>query len=215
MKLYLNNDNTTILHGDCRELSAVLPENSIDAILTDPPYELGFMGKSWDAAGVAFDPDTWRVFLRDDKVILREYGNDSGGASRFFYVAKPSRSERDAGCEHLPAQSGGEATGRVDGSAGVDNPRAGAGRTGGARNFHPTVKPVTLLRYLVRLITPLGGIVLDPFLGSGTTAVAARLEGYDVVGCELTDEYLPIIAARVTRAERDRTTALSGEACGT
>lgn len=122
---------------------------------------------------------------------------DSGGASRFFYVAKPSRAERDRGCEHLPARSGGEATDREDGSAGVDNPRAGAGRTGGAKNHHPTVKPITLMRYLVRLITPPGGCVLDPFTGSGTTGIAARLEGYDFVGVEREAEYATIAAARI------------------
>ncbi len=83
--------------------------------------------------------------LRDGRP---EGHNDSGGASRFFYVAKPGRKERDQGCDHLPAKTGGEATDREDGSAGAENPRAGAGRNGGARNFHPTVKPVELMRYL-------------------------------------------------------------------
>lgn len=124
---------------------------------------------------------------------------DSGGASRFFYVAKPNRKERDAGCEHLPARTGGEATGREDDSAGTHSPRAGAGRTGGARNIHPTVKPIDLMRYLVRLVTPPGGLVLDPFTGSGTTGCAALLEGVQFVGCELDEkgEYLPIIEARL------------------
>lgn len=128
-----------------------------------------------------------------------EYG-DSGGASRFFYVAKGSRSEKDAGLEHLPPRTGGEATGREDGSAGVNNPRAGAGRTGGARNFHPTVKSIALMRWLCRLITPPGGIVLDPFAGSGSTGVAALAEGLRFVGCELTDEYLPILEGRIRHA---------------
>lgn len=122
---------------------------------------------------------------------------DSGGASRFFYVAKPSRKERDQGCDHLPAKSGGEATGRTDGSAGAGNPRAGAGRTGGARNFHPTVKPVELMRYLVRLVTPPGGSVFDPFLGSGTTGMAAQLEGRGFLGIEREAEYMQIALARI------------------
>ena len=128
---------------------------------------------------------------------------DSGGASRFFYVAKPSRSERDQGCAHLPAKSGGEATDRVDDSKGTQNPRAGAGRTGGARNFHPTVKPVDLMRYLVRLVTPPGGCVLDPFTGSGTTGMAARLEGLSFVGVEREPEYATIAAARIASAAPD------------
>jgi len=125
---------------------------------------------------------------------------DAGGASRFFYVAKPSRAERDLGCDQLPVKSGGEATDRADGSAGVQNPRAGAGRTGGARNYHPTVKPIDLMRYLVRLVTPAGGTVLDPFTGSGTTGIAARLEGLDFVGVEREPEYAAIAAARIAGA---------------
>jgi DNA modification methylase len=110
-------------------------------------------------------------------------GIDTGGASRFFtvtewdpitdvpfrYVAKPGKTERNAGL---------------------------------GANFHPTVKPVDLMRWLVRLVTPPGGTVLDPFLGSGTTAVAAILEGFDWVGCELTADYLPIIEGRVAWARQ-------------
>lgn len=125
---------------------------------------------------------------------------DSGGASRFFYVAKPSRKERDLGCEHLPARTGGEATDREDGSAGVDNPRAGAGRTGGARNYHPTVKPIQLMRYLVRLVTPPGGLVLDPFTGSGTTGIACELEGFGFLGIEADAAYVAIARRRISHA---------------
>ncbi len=124
----------------------------------------------------------------------------AGGASRFFYVAKPPAREREAGCDHLPAKSGGEATGRVDGSAGTQNPRAGAGRGGGRRNFHPTVKSIDLMRWLVRLITPPGGIVLDPFCGSGSTGVAALAEGAMFIGVELTPDYVPIAEARLRHA---------------
>lgn len=121
-----------------------------------------------------------------------------GGASRFFYVAKARRSERDAGCESLPARTGGDATGREDGSAGTNSPRAGAGRTGGARNTHPTVKPVELMRWLVRLVTPPGGLVLDPFTGSGSTGVAALREGFRFVGVEQSQEYSEIARCRLT-----------------
>lgn len=123
-----------------------------------------------------------------------------GDPARYFYVAKASRKERDLGCEHLPPKTGGEATDRVDGSKGTENPRAGAGRTGGARNYHPTVKPVELMRYLVRLVTPAGGLVLDPFAGSGTTGMAARLEGLKFVGIEREPEYFTIAKARIGAA---------------
>jgi site-specific DNA-methyltransferase (adenine-specific) len=142
--------------------------------------------------------------------------DNGGGASRFFtvtewdptadvapfrYVAKPSKRERNAGLDGLPVATAGEMTDRKDGSAGLNSPRAGAGRTSGAANTHPTVKPVALMRWLVRLVTPPGGTVLDPFAGSGTTLVAATLEGFDAIGIEMTDDYLPIIEGRVAWAE--------------
>ena len=147
---------------------------------------------------------------------------DSGGASRFFpvtrytdddhpsflYCAKAARSEREAGCEHLTPRTGAETVDREEGSAGVNSPRAGAGRTAeGVRNHHPTVKPVALMRWCLRLVTPPGGTVLEPFAGSGTTLVASVLEGFACVGIERDADdhgeslgYIDIIEARVARA---------------
>ena len=115
--------------------------------------------------------------------------NDSGGASRFFYVAKASKRDRNEGLEELEdieakrTMSGGEDT------RGRPVPTN--------RNFHPTVKPTQLMRYLIKLVTPAGGTVLDPFTGSGSTGKAALLDGLDFVGAELTEEYLPIIEGRL------------------
>ena len=72
------------------------------------------------------------------------------------------------------------------------------------QNFHPTVKPTNLMRYLVKLVTPPNGTVLDPFTGSGSTGKAAILEGFDFIGIELTEEYLPIIEGRLAYAEQMR-----------
>lgn len=141
--------------------------------------------------GVAFGP---HIAARGP---WESYG-DSGGVSRYFYVAKPSRAEREAGCDYLPFKTAGETTGRVDGSAGLKNPRAGAGRTSGARNHHPTCKSITLMQYLVRLVTPPGGVVLDPFCGSGTTGIAALKEGFRFVGIDLQADHLAIANARIT-----------------
>src|SRR5262249_46255655 len=114
---------------------------------------------------------------------------DNGGASRFFYVAKPSTKEREAGCDGLPRKAAAELTDREEGSDGLNSPRAGAGRTSkGRANHHPTVKSIALMRWLVRLITPPGGLVLDPFAGSGTTGCAAVLEGFNFVGIEQGEE---------------------------
>ena len=126
-----------------------------------------------------------------------------GGTSRFFYVAKASRDERERGCEDLPQRTAGEATDRQDGSAGLNSPRAGASRTHGARNHHPTVKPVALMRWLVRLVTPSAGLVLDPFAGSGTTGLACIKEQCRFLGIEREAEYVAIANARL-RAEHAR-----------
>lgn len=142
--------------------------------------------------------------------------NDRGGASHFFntffpdglpdtgtgflYTPKASRKERELGCDALPIRSGGDATDREDGSAGLQSPRAGAGRGGGRRNVHPTVKPLALMRWLCRLITPPGGTVLDPFTGSGSTGVAALQEGFRFIGIDSEQESLTIAEARISHA---------------
>jgi len=131
---------------------------------------------------------------------LEAFTGDMGGASRFFYCAKPDRGERDIGCDHLPLKMGGELVGRKEGSAGLANPRAGAGRTSGGRNAHPTCKSLRLMRWLCRLVTPPGGLVLDPFTGSGSTGAAALAEGFRFLGMELSPEYVEIARARLSYA---------------
>lgn len=135
--------------------------------------------------------------------MLDGQSDDSGGASRFFYVTKASRKEREAGLEGFRKASAGELTSRKEGSKGLNSPRAGAGRTSknGRVNTHPTVKPIALMRYLVRLITPPGGLVLDPYVGSGTTGIAAKIEGFGFVGIELSEEYVRIANARIAHVE--------------
>jgi DNA modification methylase len=119
---------------------------------------------------------------------------------RYFYVAKASKAERNAGLDALPLQ---EWTGNYGAGIQDNRPhmREGYVYESTTKNTHPTVKPLALMRYLVRLVTPPGGTVLEPFAGSGTTLAAAILEGFDVIGCELTDDYLPIIEGRIAWAE--------------
>lgn len=128
----------------------------------------------------------------------------SGSASRFFYVAKPSPSERDLGCDALPMRTPAELTGSKDGAARLASPRTGAGRSSGRRNHHPTVKSIALMRWLCRLVTPPGGVVLDPFCGSGSTGCAAVLEGLHFAGIEQDPEYVAIARARIGAIEKRR-----------
>lgn len=117
--------------------------------------------------------------------------------ARFFYCAKASRTDREEGCDHLPARTGAQAVERDDDTAGLQSPRAGAGRTADTvRNFHPTVKPTDLMRYLCRLVTRPDGLVLDPFCGSGSTGKGALLEGFRFVGIDLDPAHVDIARAR-------------------
>jgi site-specific DNA-methyltransferase (adenine-specific) len=382
---FFENEQVSLYHGDCIEVIKNLPENFVDSIITDPPYELGFMGKSWDSTGIAFNVEVWREALRllkpgghllafsgsrtyhrmavaiedagfeirdqimwiygsgfpkshnlkddwqgwgtalkpahepivlarkpligtvasnvltystgglnidasrvgraqgddsaagkrtatfgtqetksggdgsggweqneggrwpanvihdgSDEVValfptstnvskgirgrgseifangkgfantLAEVGQeigfgDSGSAARFFYCAKASKRDRNEGLEGFEAKRPPYESYRENLDAkGGDTPFAGAGRSGNqVKNHHPTVKPTDLMRYLIRLITPPDGIVLDPFMGSGSTGKAAIYEKKNFIGIEMTDEYLPIAKARIEFAIRE------------
>ena len=315
----------TLHCGDNLAYLRTMASDSVDSVVTDPPYELGFMGKKWDASGIAHNVELWAEVLRvlkpggrmlafagtrtyhrmtcaiEDagfevtdmvnwvfgsgfpksldiskaldkaagatdaarqwqgwgtalkpahepicmarKPLTGTYaenvlthgtgglnidgcrvdgadcaaaasplgrfpanlihdGSDevlaafpSSDPARFFYCAKASRSDRSEGCESMPAKPTGALNMRSD---------AHAERTGAlpeARgNFHPTVKPTDLMRYLCRLVTPPGGLVLDPFNGSGSTGKAAVLEGFRYLGLELNPEYVAISRARIDAA---------------
>lgn len=365
MKPYYSHNGITIYHGDCREVLPSLPANSIESIVTDPPYELGFMGKKWDSTGIAFDVDVWRECLRvlkpgghllsfggtrtyhrmvcaieDAGFEIRDqidwlYGSGfpksldvaktidkRGGISISTPKAKywdgwgtalkpahepiclarkplsePTVAENvlkwgtgainidacriglDGAEKHTtPARSGlgkhgiyGKSTvefvptndelprynlkgrwpanvlfdepsaelldlqsgiskstgGKGDRSGLIDNPAiygkfsgrnkgssaGGFGDVGGASRFfyvakaskkergkgndHPTVKPLQLMRYLVKLVTPPDGTVLDPFMGSGTTLRAAKDLGRRAIGIEISERYCEIAAKRL------------------
>ena len=126
---------------------------------------------------------------------------DSGSAARFFYCAKASKRDRDEGLEHM------EAVHRPNGNKWTDQDyrvargeRPPSAESGPRRNVHPTVKPTDLMRYLCRLVTPPGGVVLDPFMGSGSTGKAAALEGFRFIGCECESEYFDIACRRIELA---------------
>ena len=130
--------------------------------------------------------------------------NDSGNASRFFksiiYQAKASKAERNRGCEGLEIKQNlqgldnrGRTLEREDGSKTLVDRFSKTPAT----NNHPTVKPIALMAYLIKMVTPKGGVVLDPFAGSGSTLVAAKEEGFEYVGIDITPEYIEIINARL------------------
>lgn len=128
---------------------------------------------------------------------------DSGGASRFFYVAKASKSERNRGLEGMPEVICGALDGNIDHEHG--NRKIGAHPdkpTAKAQNFHPTVKPIKLMEYLVKLVTPPQGIVLDPFMGSGSTGVACNNLGFNFVGMELSSDYFEIAKKRIESTDK-------------
>jgi len=121
---------------------------------------------------------------------------DSGSAARFFYCAKASRAERNAGLEGMPE------VGR-DASRNAEQPSMNGGEgnpynrgVSPTQNHHPTVKPLALMRYLITLVTPPGGTVLDPFMGSGSTLAAAAQLGHHAIGCDTERDYCEIAARR-------------------
>ena len=329
--------------GDCRVRLGELGDGSVDSVVCDPPYELGFMGKSWDASGVAYDVGLWGEVLRVLKpgghllafggsrtyhrlacavedagfeirdqimwvygsgfpkslnvgkqdgcedwqgwgtalkpahepiVVARKplvgtvagnvlaYGtgalnidgcrvetdeiisNHSRGsesaiskgkygdskpqethqtsgqllgrwpanlihdgsdevlelfpsAARFFYCAKTSKKDRNEGLDGMPEKRPDQ---RSKTGMGTFDEKGVAKQA----NHHPTVKPTELMRYLVRLVTPLNGLVLDPFCGSGSTGKAAVLEGFRFLGIEQDTEYAAIAEARIRHANDGR-----------
>ena len=144
--------------------------------------------------------------FRDGAWVAGSLHNDSGSASRFFYCAKASKAERNKGLE------GFEKKQTTGGGGGIgdykDDVNSASGKYGSekapSKNNHPTVKPVKLMQYLCRLITPKGGTILDPFMGSGSTGIGAKLEGFNFIGIELDPEYLKIAEARINGFDNDK-----------
>lgn len=259
-----------VLHGDCRDMLLRVPAASVDACVTDPPYGLtaasrngssrtpgtgpfgrhtlgtdrGFMGMTWDGAGVAFDPDTWRAVARTLKpgAPLLVFGGTRtwhkllGALTAADLVIHAtvgwiyssgfikSLDATRAICERTGTSAPPEWRGWGTALKPAWEPIVVASMPGGTPPAlppviytgkappqerpqvngiaHPTVKPLTLIRQLVQVTTPRDGLVLDPFLGSGTLAEAAIAEGRRFVGCEDHAGYLPLIQHRISRAEQ-------------
>lgn len=199
----LNIDLTRIpLNGEEREKITNVREEGkgnntykpgLSGAKTDGTTELG----RWPANVILSHGDDCTTAQCGPTCPVRAVDAQSEGASKFFYIAKPARSERDAGLDQMSMLTGGQATNRKEGTAGLKSPRAGAGRGGNVKNFHPTVKSLELMSYLCRLVTPKGGLVLDPFAGSGSTVIAATRQGYRAVGVELDRSYFDLMTMRI------------------
>jgi DNA modification methylase len=325
-----------IINSDCIEAMKQMADNSVDAIVTDPPYELGFMGKSWDSTGIAFNVEVWKEALRvlkpganliafsgsrtyhrmavaiedagfeirdqimwvygsgfpksmnigkqiesrqgwgtalkpahEPMVLARKplegtvannvltygvgglnidasrigsgsgetktvqypdmrgnnYNNASGTVeytvtdqgrfpanfihdgletewAKFFYCAKTSKADRNEGLDGFPTKQkifngqNDTSSDYVEGS--VENKFT----TQPSPNHHPTVKPTELMRYLCKLVTPPNGVILDPFMGSGSTGKGAVKEGFDFIGIDQSSEYCEIARARIEHASQ-------------
>jgi site-specific DNA-methyltransferase (adenine-specific) len=192
-----HNDTTTehnygrfpanLIHDGSDEVVGLFPETKTGSI---KPHQQNSEQESFGMKG---------------KFITGSHTGDSGSASRFFYCAKSSKTERNKGLEEFEEKYTPAAEFRpnhmekaVDGENG--NP---FGRWQPVANNHPTVKPISLMRYLCRLVTPKGGTVLDPFMGSGTTGIGAKLEGFDFIGIEREEEYIKIAEARINAWEKE------------
>jgi DNA modification methylase len=142
------------------------------------------------------------IFDEEAGKILDE--QSEGGASRFFYCPKTSKTDRNEGCKNIEAKSVGTLNANSADLENYGGSSLGASSLKGEyknpepkNNFHPTVKPTDLMLYLIRLVTPNGGVTLDPFMGSGSTGKAAIRGGFDFVGIEREKEYMEIAEARI------------------
>jgi DNA modification methylase len=153
-------------------------------------------GETMDrAAGYDASKGRWPANLIHDGA---EYFGDQ---SRFFYTAKASKADRDEGCEGLPTVLAMRYGEKAQGPLAQQTPSKPVPQ----RNHHPTVKPTDLMRYLCRLVTPPGGTVLDPFMGSGSTGKGAVLEGFRFIGIEREADYFDIARTRIDRVQRQAT----------
>lgn len=135
-------------------------------------------------------PATNDIKMNSSKVINRKGYEDKGGASRFFYCPKVSKKERNAGLDNMEDKI----LNRVN-SGGLEHDKKWAPVI--TKNNHPTVKPIALMEYLIKLVTPQGGTVLEPFMGSGSTGIAAKNLGMSFIGIEKEEEYMEIAKQRI------------------
>jgi DNA modification methylase len=184
-------------------------------LLTDPLFDGGVdgvVGGGTAAGGHGVGPRPREYYYEKRALDPEDYGSistsrrpfdigDTGTYSRFFLIPKAARSDREPVLRGQLAEAVGKIGNHGNLSAG-DGLSEKLGSNRARENLHPTVKPVELMRHLVRLVTPPGGIVLDCFLGSGSTAIAAEMEGFAWIGIEKEPEYVAIAEARLVHVQR-------------
>jgi len=176
-----------LIHDGSEEVVGLFPQGSFNKPV-EWKRKQGAQEGTWNAASCGFKP-------AQGGEVRNAYG-DSGSAARFFYCAKASKADRDEGCEGIA-----ERTTREYRTGNTHNTHGGRVPDKVSLNHHPTVKPTALMRYLCRLVTPPGGVVLDPFTGSGSTGKAATLEGFRFIGIEREAEYVEIAKARIAAVD--------------
>ena len=200
-----NNGTTQMYKNDGRFPSNVITDGS-DEVKANMPNTKS-TGQTSDMPNFKDSKDTHLSFGQNDKPLSRIvnntiYANDEGSACRYFYCAKASKKDRDEGCVMFQERK------TTDGNirANSETARKFGANSALRRNDHPTVKPTELMQYLIRLVLPRGGVLLDCFMGSGSTGKACMFENrernanYKFIGIELTKEYLPIARARIDYA---------------
>jgi len=165
---------SNVMHDGSEQIQEIFPETSSTEVSRQRTHK-----GIWTAGELA-----------EDEQFMPAYG-DQGNASRYFYCAKTSKDERNSGL-HGRHQGQYSSDGRAKE---IEN--AYQRNKSVSANTHPTVKPVELMRYLVRLVTPKGGVILDPFMGSGSTGMGAREEDFSFIGIEKEEEYYEIAKARI------------------
>lgn len=163
-----------------------------------------FPGKG--GRGYGTEKNSYKNHKPGGSLIFKDSGYiDSGGSSRFFYSAKVSKKERNMGLDGFEETTSQLNSGGIGRKISVDKRLENNGENApSTKNGHPTVKPITLMSYLINLVTPVNGIVLDPFMGSGSTGISAQLNGFRFCGMEMTEEYFKIAGARINNFEMYR-----------
>ena len=196
--------NGTLAGSACGRWPANLIHDGSEEVMAAFPQAKGQQGA---VTGDEPSSKTNAVYGQFNGRPATEPRGDTGSAARFFYCAKASKSDREEGLESAalkPLAYGNQAQAEVKrgniehaGESGMNTVKMRA-------NHHPTVKPTDLMAYLCRLVTPPGGVVLDPFMGSGSTGKAAVLQGFSFIGIERESEYVEIARARITAAKSAR-----------